>query len=200
MRARWTPYTTALIFLEQTMRQERWHDQFMHPASLRHASPADRQALRTLVQAARTKQVQKEHRDATREWRRWLAEEANKGSKRAHAWMKNEPEEVKLGDLVLTLEQAAHPWKQLWQANSRQPPQLPTGQPWHLREEFVLQACLSSSPFKCTAHDSVSPWHLQYLPRKLWAELMHLLNTWHEAGDETDGNFGILYVLLPKGV
>eukprot|EP00971_Amphidinium_carterae_P069926 1383465-Amphidinium_carterae.2 len=226
LKARWTLYTAALILLEQAMRSDRWHSQPLHPLMTKHlhtvrlgtceytldelrtlyryATSEDRRTLQTMVQTARTKQVKREHADATKEWRRWIAEEANKGSKRAHAWMKNEPEPGNLGDLVLTLEQATLPWKQLWQRNSQAPPLLPRGSKWQLSEECVMQACCSSSPFKGTAHDSISPWHLQYLPRGLWIELMHLLNAWHEAGDTTDGNFGpifgILYVLLPKGV
>eukprot|EP00971_Amphidinium_carterae_P310476 6169623-Amphidinium_carterae.1 len=221
LKARWTPYTAALLLLEQMMRHEQWHQRPMHRLVVKHlntvflgpgefsleelttlythANKEDRRAIRDLVRAARTRQVTQEHRDATKEWRRWLAEEANKGSKRAHAWMKNEPIESTLGDLVLTLEQAAQPWKELWQQNAKDPPQLPAGKRWQLREEFVWQACCSSSsPFKGTAHDSLSPWHLQYLPQHLWQELLALLNAWHEAGDD-DGNFGILYVLLPKG-
>eukprot|EP00971_Amphidinium_carterae_P275232 5461055-Amphidinium_carterae.1 len=50
-----------------------------------------------------------------------------------------------------------------------------------LSEACVMQACRSSSPFKGTAHDSISPWHLQYLPQGLWQELMQLLNAWHAA-------------------
>eukprot|EP00971_Amphidinium_carterae_P004366 87398-Amphidinium_carterae.1 len=65
---------------------------------------------------------------------------------------------------------------------------------------MVWQACCNSSPFKGTAHDSISPWHFQHLPPRLWTELMQLLNAWHENGEHDDGNFGILYVLLPKGV
>eukprot|EP00971_Amphidinium_carterae_P021999 433873-Amphidinium_carterae.1 len=106
------------------MRHEQWHQRPLHLMVTKHltkvflgpceysleelctlyahATPEERQlrqVLRNLVQAARTMQVRQEHRDATKEWRRWLAEEANKGSKRAHAWMKNEPPEGTLGEL-----------------------------------------------------------------------------------------------------